>query len=165
MQGHACRCSGHYIFGATEKHVGVCRLQRGTQEELCKTFFDIYDLNGDSKLQGDEIIQVYQHLLSSTSRTHMTEAQRAKVRFHHACCRVAHYLVDLRGPYAINDTEHGNHGVCAKLADNMPTVDPTSIYIAFVAMASAVGTENVPVFFTSTRLHLHKHICACHHQQ
>lgn len=58
----------------------MCRLLRGTQEELCRTFFDIYDLNGDKKLASSEIIEVYQHLLSSTSRTRMTPAQKAKVR-------------------------------------------------------------------------------------
>lgn len=57
----------------------MCRLQRGTQEELCRTFFELYDLNGDKKLDGEEIIEVYQHLLSSTSRTKMTDEQKAKV--------------------------------------------------------------------------------------
>lgn len=36
--------------------VTLSTLQRGTQEEVGRLFFDIFDLNGNSKLASEEII-------------------------------------------------------------------------------------------------------------
>ena len=63
-----------------ETAVVLSRLQRGTEEELARTFFEMYDLNSNNELSGEEIVDVYQQLLSATSHTTMTPAQKDQVR-------------------------------------------------------------------------------------